>query len=137
MQYWVVLLAVGMSGCTLLTPWRHGALGKDLVRVMASCETTARPGGAASWIELVRCQNERAHSLLTEHSSPYAGLIEAALACRLMVAQQVDAGMIAAEEGEAKLATLDAHLQTLPASVLELLDTIAAVASPSGRTKHY
>lgn len=139
MRYWVVLLAVycGASGCATLTPWRHGNLKRDIARVMTSCAKTPDRHEATGWTEVVRCQNERVRSLVTAQKSPYVGLIEAALACRLTVARGVDTGTVPAEAGEAQLAALDAQLQALPGSVLELLDTMAVVASPPDRGGRY
>ncbi|MCS6924545.1 MAG: hypothetical protein NZ578_01465 [Candidatus Binatia bacterium] len=136
MQYWVVLLAAcyGVSGCTTLAPWRHGNLNRDIARAMASCAETSGRSQVTGWTEVVRCGNDRVRSLLAKHGSPYAGLVEAALACRLAVAQQIDTGVIPAEAGKAKIVALDAQLQALPGSVVDLLDTIAAL---SGRGEHH
>jgi hypothetical protein len=75
----------------------------------------------------VRCGNDGAQSILAQSRSPYADLIEAALASRLAIARQIDAGAISTEEGQARLATVDAQIRSLPGSTVDLLSMTAAV----------
>jgi hypothetical protein len=74
----------------------------------------------------VRCGNDGARSILARSRSPYADLIEAALASRLATARQIDAGMISEEEGTARIAALDHSILTLPGSLLDLLTLTAS-----------
>ena len=109
-----------VTGCTTLTPWRRLNPSVQLEPIFAAC-AAQRVSTPLSWTETVRCGNERVQRLLADSNSRYAGLIEAGLAARLTLARQIDAGSLPETEGQGKLAALDAQLQALPGSTMELL----------------
>lgn len=129
MWHWLisVVLLFGATGCSTITQWRHRSMTAQMDRIFSECE--AKRGGALGWTETVRCGNDGVQALVEKNGSAYAGLIEATLASRLTIAQQIDAGAIAEEAGKARIALLNAHIQALPGSTLEILSLTAAAKS--------
>lgn len=127
MWYWLTcsLLCCCISACSTITQWRQRNMIAQIDRMFSECEAK-RGGGPAKWTDTVRCGNDGVQTLMEKNGSPYAGLVEAALRSRLALAQQIDAGTIAVEDGQARLATLDAHLRGLPGSMLEISRMTAA-----------
>jgi hypothetical protein len=131
MWYWLtcIVLLYSVTGCSTIAHWRqHNSLAQ-IDRIFAECEAKRSRGGASNWTETVRCGNDGARPIIAESDSPYVGLIEAALTSRLIIAQQIDAGVIPEADGQAQLATLDAHIYALPGSMLDLLN-MTTTASP-------
>jgi hypothetical protein len=128
MWYWLtcLLLFCGASSCSTITQWRHRSTIAQIDRIFSECEAKRGSSGAASWTETVRCGNDGVQPLLADSGSPYAGLIEAALQSRLVLARQIDAGAISVADGQARLAALDTQICTLPGSMLDLLSITAA-----------
>ncbi len=130
MWHWLisVVLLFGATGCSTITQWRQRSTIAQIDHIFSECEAK-RGGGSAGWTETVRCGNDGVQALVEKNGSAYAGLIEAALASRLTIAQQIDAGAIAEEAGKARIALLNAHIQALPGSTLEILSLTAAAKS--------
>jgi hypothetical protein len=126
---WLLLTIISISlfGCSTLTPWRGRSALEEIDHIFAACAKQHQNNQLARWEATARCGNDGARSILAQSPSPYADLIEAALASRLAIARQIDAGAIPEEEGKAKLAALDAHIHALPGSTMDLLSTTAAV----------
>jgi hypothetical protein len=129
MWYWLTCLVLlyGVSGCSTTTQWRHRNVLTRIDRIFTECETKHSNNRARHWTETVRCGNDGVQLLIADSGSPYTGIIEAALTSRLTIARQMDEGAISVEEGQAQLATLNSHIQSLPGSMLELLAMTAAV----------
>lgn len=118
-----------LPSCSLLAQKRWRSALDHMRHVFAQCETQHLYARAARWTETVRCGNDSARAILARSRLPYADLIEAALASRLAIARQIDAGIISEEEGAARIAALDHHIHTLPGSLIDLL-TLTAAAAP-------
>jgi hypothetical protein len=131
MRYWLTCLVLlyGVSGCSTIKQWRHRNVLTRIDRIFTECEAKHSNNRALHWTETVRCGNDGARSILAQSRSPYTDLIEAALASRLAIARQIDAGAIPEEEGKAKLAALDAYIHTLPGSTMDLL-SMTAIENP-------
>jgi hypothetical protein len=129
MWYWLtcLLLLCGASSCSTVAQWRHTNTFAQIDRIFSDCAAKRGSDGTMSWTETVQCGNDGVQSLIEQSGSPYVGLIAAALQSRLALAQQIDAGVISVEDGQARLAALDTQILTLPGSVLELLSMTAAV----------
>jgi hypothetical protein len=115
-----------LPSCSLLAQQRWQSTRDHIHYVFTQCETQRLHDRAAQWTEAVRCGNDGARAILARRRSPYADLIDAALASRLAIARQIDAGMISEEEGAARIAALDHYIQTLPGSLLDLLTLTAS-----------
>jgi hypothetical protein len=113
-----------LPSCSVQQRWRSAL--NHIQQVFAQCETQHLHDRAAQWTETVRCGNDGVRSILAQSRSPYTDLIEAALASRLTIARQIDAGAISEEEGAARIAALDHSIQTLPGSLLDLLTLTAS-----------
>jgi hypothetical protein len=125
----VVLPVLGLlllPSCSLLAQQRWQSTRDHIHYVFTQCETQRLHDRAAQWTETVRCGNDGTRSILAHSRSPYADLIAAALASRLAIAQQIDAGMISEGEGTARIAVLDHYIHTLPGSLLDLLTLTAS-----------
>ena len=131
MWYWLtwLLLFHGISACSTITQWRQRSMIARIDRIFSDCEAK-RGDGQANWTDTVRCGNDGVQDLIEQNGSPYAGLIEAALASRLTLTQQIEAGAVSIEDGQGRLTVLDIHIHALPGSMMELLSMTAAVNPP-------
>jgi hypothetical protein len=129
MRRWLIcgVLLIGVASCSTTARWRQQRLLGQMDRVFAACAEKRLAEQLSEWTAEIRCGNAGARQILAESNLRYKELIEVALAYRLEVAQQIDAGAISTEEGQARLAALDVQIHALPGSLLDLLSITAAV----------
>jgi hypothetical protein len=127
LQLTCLVLCCGITGCSTISQWRHRQTLTQIEHIFTACAAKHRRGGLANWVETVQCGNDGVQPLIADSGSPYTELIEAALTSRLTIARQMDEGSLSTDEGQAKLARLNSHMQSLPGSMLELLAMTTAV----------
>jgi hypothetical protein len=128
MYCWLMLLflSFALASCSMLAQRRWHSSLEQIDRAFTACTEKQLSNKGMQWVEVVHCGNDGARKVLAGSRPPYAELVEVALAQRLEVARQVDAGTLTEKEGTVRLAEINDIIHKFPGSLTALLSFSSA-----------